>query len=81
VRNREGREFDSRLPGREKSRSKDRPLQLRGNSSDKNWRGPMVPTGRGKSTARIGCATEISTARIDYATEMPGWRGEELLRL
>jgi len=33
--NRGGREFDSRLLGREKSRSKDRPLQLRGNSSDK----------------------------------------------
>src|SRR5579862_4991998 len=39
-------------------------------SSSSNLRGPIVPTGRGKSTARIGCATG-----------MPGWRGEELLRL
>jgi hypothetical protein len=48
----------------------------------------MVPTGRGKSTARIGCATKISTdasklsaSRSGCATGTPGWCGGELLRL
>ena len=62
---------------RKKSRSKDRPLQLRGNSSKKYRRGPMVPTGREKSTA----ASKLGVSRSGCATETPGWRGGELLRL
>jgi hypothetical protein len=42
----------------------------RGTEAQTKTRGPMVPTRRKKRTARIGCATE-----------MPGWRGGELLRL
>lgn len=41
--NREGREFDSRLLRGEENRSKDRPLQLRGDSSDKTGAGRWFP--------------------------------------
>ena len=59
----EGCEFDARLLGREKSRSKDRPLLLRSDSSKNYRRGPMVPPEEGKARQEWLCYRDAGMAK------------------
>ena len=68
--NRGGREFDARLLRRIGAGLKTGHYNSEAIAQEQTQRGPLVPTGSKKSTARSGCATG-----------MPGWRGGELLRL
>ena len=69
MKSRGGREFDARLLRGRRAGLKTGRYNF-GAIAQATRRGPIVPTGSRKSTARIGCATG-----------MPGWRGGELLRL
>jgi hypothetical protein len=75
--NREGREFDTRLFRRGKSGSKDPRYNFEAITQTKIDAGRWFPPDKSKSTA----ASKLSSGKSGCATQMPGWRGEELLRL